>query len=205
MNCVKVSPISFKGAYKLQGSDDILNEICWYLQKKRKMPNENFDFLNIRLVKKSLTETQKLLNNVNLSKPKVAQEKITEHIMDLIDINHGRKAPFRDLQNKENIDLFLTNKDKIFTEKIIVQMVEDSVRTMYKKLGASKGAGFLLDNLKEMRMNLFGGKPIINIKPKVVVNHLKHLTLPDMPILKAQDAYEGIKNSTFNIVNGIIV
>jgi len=39
---------SFRGAYLVKGQTEILDEICWFLQRKRIKPENNFDFLDIR-------------------------------------------------------------------------------------------------------------------------------------------------------------
>lgn len=65
MRVKNTESISFKSAYLLKGSSDTLGEICWYMQKKKLTPNCCFDFLDIRVVKKSLTPTQKLLGKTS--------------------------------------------------------------------------------------------------------------------------------------------
>lgn len=53
MDSIKVNPVSFKGNYLVKGSPEILDEICWYLQRKKNNSELAFDFCDFRLEKAS--------------------------------------------------------------------------------------------------------------------------------------------------------
>jgi len=54
--------VAFKGNYIVQGSTDALDQVCWYLQKKRKASEHAFDFVDIRLKKEPSAKPQKLIS-----------------------------------------------------------------------------------------------------------------------------------------------
>ena len=204
MDCIKINSVSFKGAYKVKGSPDILDEICWYLGKSKKKPALNFDFLDIRLIKKSPSETDKILGMVSSAdiKTQAAENGVVEHLLDLISIRQGTMTPFEPPVQKENIDLFLTQRDKNIAEGGIINMVEDSLANILRQLDFGNKARVLLENINQMREGLYYGRPIANIRPHVVQDYLAHLNLPDMKILRAEDVFERIQHGSFDIVNG---
>lgn len=206
MDSLSVRPISFKGAYKIQGPTEVLDEICWYLQKKRKNPDKVFDFLDIRVEKASQNETTKILNWFEASKMynKETSDMIVDHLLDLFAIRDGRMKPFPPLTKTENIDLFLTQNDKKMTEPKMINMVEDSLVNRFKSMNFDEKAKVLLENLSKMRNSLSNGKPILNINQSVIQKQLDFLKLPEVKILQATDVFEQIKNGSFDISNGII-
>lgn len=203
MDSIKINPVSFKGAYKLKGSSEVLDEICWFLRRNKQKAASEFDFLDIRLVKKSETQTDRIIGRANGAdiQSKDAEEPIVEHLLDLISIRNGTMAPFEPPVQKENVDLFLTQGDKNIAEQGIINMVEDSLANVFRLLDFGNKAKVLLENLHQMREGLYYGKPISNIKQSVAQNHLKYLNIPDIQILKAEDVFEKIKRGTFDIVN----
>lgn len=201
---VKVNSISFKGSYMIKGPSEVLDEVCWYLQKKKKTADLGFDFLDLRIEKKSLSETDKLLNKVDASniKSKENEEVIVEHLLDLISIRNGKTAPFPPLLKPDNVDLFLTEKEKILAEGKIINMVEDSLVPILKRTELKDRVGVLLENLSQMRKNLSQGKPIVNIKNSVVRKYLDYLNIPKMNTLEAEYVFNTIKQGKFDIING---
>lgn len=165
LNTTRVSPLSFKGAYILKGSPEVLDEICWFLQKKKTTSNNDFDFIDIRLTKKSLNPTEKLLNQLYTSNfgKKEQEEIIVNHILDLFSIKEGRKKDFLPLLHSENFDLFVTKNDKTLAESKMINMVEESLENILKTVSLKDKFKILLENLSQMRKNLSAGRPIVNI------------------------------------------
>ena len=204
MDNLKVKPISFNGAYKIKGSDEVIDEICWYLQKKKKSQDPAFDFLDIRMVKKSADETDRILKNVNPSevKNKDKQSAITSHLLEIMAIKKGVIQPFQTTGPKENLDLFLTDNDKIKAENKIINMIEESLANVFRLNDFNNKAKILLENLSAMRNNLSNGKPILNINPEVAHKHLEQLNAPNLKIMEADEVLEGIKKGKFDIISG---
>lgn len=249
----RVNPISFKSAYLIKGSSDTLGEICWYMQRKKLTPNNQFDFLDIRVVKKSLTPTQKLLGKTSFftqedrvggqivdaildsiyngqkpdqyhmlkaqltkessefleelnakSQAKHDEENIVNHLLDLISIRNGHKTQFPELKITDNVDLFITADDKKTAEPQMRNMVEETLGDVFQKYGFKNGTRILLDNLSQMRKNLSGGTPIVNIKANVVKKHLNFLDLDNLEAINAEEAFENIRTGKFDIVSGQI-
>lgn len=48
MRTENVKSNSFKGTYLLKGNTEVLDEICWYMQRKQKNPANAFGFIDIR-------------------------------------------------------------------------------------------------------------------------------------------------------------
>lgn len=207
---VNNATVSFKASYQMQGSSEALDEICWYLQKSKNKFEQNFDFLDIRLVKKSLNETDKIIRSPNISlitndkkvNDNIAQM-LEEHIMDLIDIRKGVMKPFLEPKNNENIDLFLTGSDKKLAEQKSINMVEDSLSNVFNNMNFADKAKLLLKNLSQMREGLYKGKPISVFKPSVVQKYLPHLNLRETPVLKAEDVLCEIKQGSFDVFTGL--
>jgi hypothetical protein len=205
LHCNNINSVSFKGAYKIKGSTEILDEICWFLQKKKKNSTQlNFDFLDIRLVQKSQGETDKLLKIASREDitSKEVDEAILNHLLDLISIRNGKMKPFEPLVQKDNVDLFLTQKDKEIAERNAINMVEDSLVNVFRRLDVGNKVRVLLENLAQMREGLYYGKPISNIKAFVTQSHLNYLKIEDMKPLKAEDVLEKIQSGSFDIING---
>lgn len=196
--------ISFKGYYQIKGSTELLDEICWFLQRQKKS-KPNFDFLDIRLTKSAESQTKKLLGSNQFSKEKISNklDEITEHILDLISIRKGNMQPFKQ-PNVQNLDLFLTNKDKTIAASNARVIVEDSVVNSLRGIHLGDKARLLLDNLSKMRNNLSKGKPIINIKEQSLRKYLPHLMFEDIPVLQAEKVLDSIKKGSFNIIEGNI-
>ena len=207
LNTINVNPISFKAAYKIKGSKDALDEICWFLQRKKKISSPEFDFMDIRLIKNSLSETDKFLGNANIGdvKSPTAIDATTEHLLDLIAIRQGQKEPFLPPVTKYNVDLFLTGEEKKLAEREAVNMVEDSLLPAFKRMNPIDTVRVLLDNLSSMRKSLSNGNPILNLKQPVVQEHLPFLKLFDIPILNADEVLPNIEKNQFDIFKGLII
>jgi hypothetical protein len=201
---LSVKPISFKGAYKIQGSSEAIDEICWYLQKKKKNQDLNFDFLDIRIAKKSMDETDRILRNASASDlaNKDKQDALSIHLLELKAIRNGVMKPFQNYGKKENTDLFLTDKDKKLAENKITNMIEDSLSNILKKMDFTSKVKMLMNNLSQMRNNLSNGKPILNIDPEMAQKHLEPLNTTEIKTLNADEVLEGIRKGKFDIVSG---
>jgi len=199
-----VKPVSFKGAYKIQGTAEVLDEICWYLQKKKKNTDKAFDFLDIRVEKASQNETTKVLNWFEASKmhSKEANAMIINHLLDLFAVNAGKMEPFPALAKTENIDLFLTQNEKKLTEPKMINMVEDSLVNRFIAMPFNQKAKILLENISQMRTSLSNGVPILNINQSVAQKQLEFLKVPEVKILQAADVFEGLKKGNFDISSG---
>jgi len=203
MDNLKVNNITFKGAYQLKGSTEALDEICWFLQKKKRSLAPNFDFLDFRMIKQTPSPTDRILRNVSaadLNNP-TAETVIVDHLLDLISIRNGTMEPFRVPKNTENVDLFLTNADKKVVEPKIINMVEESLASRYRTLNFGERCKALLENLSQMRSSLEKGKPISNIKETVIQQHLAYLNLPQLNSFTAEAVLEKIQKGKFDISN----
>jgi len=122
-----------------------------------------------------------------------------------IDIRNGFILPFDMKKSEENIDLFITAKDKQIIEPKMRNIITETIEPVLLMLPVDKRIKKLLDNFNEMEKKLSLGKPILGLDTKVVSNYLKqYLTIPKLNILKAEDALRGIENGYFNIIEGTL-
>ena len=204
MDSVRVSPVAFKGIYKISGNPEVLDEILWFMQKQSKRKQElDMDFLDIRLKKKSPSATEKVLRYTRTSEidEKERLAIINDHILDLVSIRNRTMKPFAQREN-ENIDLFATGADKSTIEKKVREMVEASLELYRRRLSFLEKTKLLIDNLTLATDNMRKGKPIGNINPLVVKNSLDPLDLDTLPILPAERFFEGIQRGAFDILSG---
>lgn len=174
MSNVKVNPVSFKGNYLIKGTPDVLNEICWYLQKKKSNPELGFDFCDFRLLKD---------HSIN-ARPSI---QFSESIKDL----------------KGNVDLFLTQEDKQIAGNKFRRMLEESFNGNTRAFDLRDLIKIFAENVQKVENNISQGKPILNIKPELIQKHLDFLNIPKMKILDAENVLlNGIAKGKFNIVSG---
>lgn len=91
MDSIKVNPVSFKGSYLVKGSPEILDEICWYLQRKKGYPELGFDFCDFRLKKNPVDKQSHVIpNGVNVDlfltqqEKQIASNRVRDMLMDSI-------------------------------------------------------------------------------------------------------------------------
>ncbi|MDD3420128.1 MAG: hypothetical protein PHE78_05955, partial [Candidatus Gastranaerophilales bacterium] len=192
------APVAFKGAFHVEGSSDELDEICWYMQKIKKTPDSDFDFVDIRVGHQDKNASTQLLDHFDksvLEDPNLAK-KFSDRLVDALsfDKTHTFDA-------KGHLDLFLTNQDKKIAETKAVNMVEDSVDDFgFRIMNVVDRGKMLLDNLSQMRNSFSKGKPVLNIKPSVLKERLDHLDLKAVPVLEAKTVLQGLKQGSFDLV-----
>lgn len=178
MDNLKVNPVSFKaGNYLIKGQADVLDEICWYLKKKKGHQELGFDFLDLRIAKDSSSRMRESSDLFGLDFPSESFA-------------------------TENVDLFLTQEDKKIAESKMTNMIEDSLESVYGTISFKEKAKILLDNLAQAGEYLSKGKPIINIRPSIILEHLGILNIPQLKPLSAEDVFNGIRQGKFDIING---
>lgn len=100
MDSIKVNPVSFKGSYLVKGSPEILDEICWYLQRKKGYPELGFDFCDFRLKKNPIEKHSNFIPDVDLFLTQQEKQIASNRIRDmLIDSIRGNAETF----NFENL------------------------------------------------------------------------------------------------------
>lgn len=204
MNCVKVSPIAFKGAYKISGHTDVMDEILWFMRKKRKAEAPAFDFLDIRLQKSEPSVTEGLvssLGNSNMT-PTEQLKTLNGHLSDLFLIRTGEKRPFVERRG-DNLDLILTGPHREIADRKIAKMVEDTLglyRKTTKPLESLKKE--IMRRIAEAINGIYQAKPIPDLNPLAVQAQLRPLDLDDLAVLPAESVFEGIRKGTFDITSG---
>ncbi len=167
MKVSNVNTMSFKGIYLLKGNEEVLDEICWFMQRKQKNSDNSFEFLDIRngfYVPRSVTA-----------------------------------------QNKESLDLFITENTKKIIEPKMGDLVTQSLEQSIMTLPFNEKVKRLLTNLNEMREAVSHGKPVLGLKPNVVSDYIRTcLNLERIQLNSAECAFEGIKKGSFDIVEGLI-
>lgn len=88
MESIKVNPVSFKGSYLVKGSPEVLDEICWYLQRKKGHPELGFDFCDFRLKRTPTDKISSVIPNVDLfltqQEKQIASNKVRDMLIDSI-------------------------------------------------------------------------------------------------------------------------
>lgn len=113
MDSIKVNPVSFKGSYLVKGSPEVLDEICWYLQRKKGYPELGFDFCDFRLKKNPLDKISSAIPSVDLfltqQEKQIAGNKVRDMLLDTIkgnaktlDYGHIIKVFSKNIEEIEN-------------------------------------------------------------------------------------------------------
>lgn len=206
MDSVRVSPVSFKSAYKINGQNEVLDEILWFMRKKRKSEATNFDFLDIRLQKRPPSVTEEVISWTNHGQMSLADKikTLNKHSMEMYLINRGEMKPFPE-RSKENIDLILTGAERDFADRKLGLIVEDTLELFRKTtMSIEDKKRLIIENITQAIDNLYKGKPITNVTPIAVQNQMRSLPfdMDEVPTLPADKVFSGIEKGAFDLLNG---
>ena len=203
MRTNRVNNNSFKATYLIKGHTDLLDEICWYLQKKH-VQNEAFSFVDIRngiwfpgeisplkheAVDLFMTEDDEKLITPKL--PELVQESMIE--------NFGTK-----------ISEYYPDNSRQATKEILTENIRNVAYGEEMPLKKSSGgrtindfARLLADNLKEMMQRFEKGNAIVNIHHDLVKKFHPTLRIVTPEALDGEEVFAGVQRGTFDYTEGV--
>lgn len=159
------SSINFKQRVMVDGDREKLNEVAWYLQKKRKQSGSNFDFLDIRLDSQRPPTAGKyqLIEQVPIIQKVFGEFNVRED-NEILDSS----GLFKPSQN--TVDLLITGRNKADIEKsgLMDAILEQSLEQDARHKNLIEKLGFFLETRNEVRESAFKGKPITSLRKDVV-------------------------------------
>lgn len=149
----------------VDGDREKLNEVAWYLQKKRKLSGSNFDFLDIRLDSQRPPTAGKyqLIEQVPIIQKVFGEFNVRED-NEILDSS----GLFKPSQN--TVDLLITGRNKADIEKsgLMDAILEQSLEQDARHKNLIEKLGFFLETRNEVRESAFKGKPITSLRKDVV-------------------------------------
>jgi hypothetical protein len=187
-----INKASFKGLYALRGQADILDDICSYygrIQRRTRDSEKAFHFLSIRSPQPLKPSGGVFHVSIKNGRMSVTQGNPVSSLKD----------------GKSFFDLFVTEKDEQLAEPVMRNMVEDTIAITQQGKPLARKVRILLDNLNELDERMHEGKTIVNIIPTVLKNYLpKVFDLSSLREIPAEDAYNGLREGHFNILEGTL-
>jgi len=175
MKINNVNQTSFKGLYTLRGKSDLLDDICSYYGR----------------VQHRTRNTGEEFNFLSIRSPFSLNPSSDNHKV----IPAGNSF----------FDLFITSKDEKLAKPHMRDIVADSLAIKNQKNPFDKHFKMLLKNLNELEERIRTGKPLLDINPWVLKNHLTGIfDFSSLRELEAEEAYQLLKKDRFDISNGAI-
>lgn len=182
----------FKSHYPIKGDVGVLDEICYYLQRKKKNLESGFDFLDIR-VQNRLNESAKQTEVPFFDIPIIGKGTKETCLI-------PREALGEPKEFREAIDIFVTGEDK--TKLLEGTTIDSMLSKSLEYVPLPDYLKSLFKNRMEINDNINHGKPITNFTRSIVQTCLPRDIL-SKTILKAEDVLEKIKKGTFDIKTGL--
>lgn len=211
MRTNSVSNNSFKATYLIKGHTDLLDEICWYLQKKH-VQNEAYTFVDIRNGIWFPGETGPLKHEaVDLFMTGDDEKLITPKLEDLVHdsvnenfVNHFQIPEFNP-DRIENLDQQIVHENIKNIELGEESIPKISHKNILKECYAEDYAKFLYNNLAEMWRKIQNGKAILNINHGLVKQFHPTLKTSIPKVLDGEEVFAGIRRGSFDITEGVLV
>lgn len=200
---------SFKGNFLIKGHTDLLDEICWYLQKKH-VQNEAYTFVDIRngiwfpgeinTLKREAVDLFMTEDDEKIIAPKLSElvqqsviegfvGKVREHICEGNAQENVKKIV------RTNLTEVANGKNKPLNSSLVSLPGTRSINDF---------AGLIAENLKEMMQKVEKGNAIVNIHHDLVQNFHPTLKIFTPEVLDGEEVFAGIRRGTFDISEGIL-